>query len=184
MKNSTRSLLLIAFLVTLAVGLTGCVADQPLVMPVDPTVSAPGLANPASVYCAENGGTLDIRADAAGNQTGVCVFADGSECDEWAFFRGECAAADPVAPTSEPEVANPMAAYCVQQGGSSQILTDGAGNRYGACVLPDGTICHEADFFDGTCGPGQPQATRTATSCQHGRCVGSINGVGCRSIAG
>lgn len=21
---------------------------------------------------------------------GVCVFPDGSECDEWAFFRGEC----------------------------------------------------------------------------------------------
>ncbi|MBU1866793.1 MAG: DUF333 domain-containing protein, partial [Actinobacteria bacterium] len=25
-----------------------------------------------------------------GGTYGVCVFPDGSECDEWAFFRGEC----------------------------------------------------------------------------------------------
>ena len=106
-------------MVALVAGLTGCVAGQPLVTPAESTVSAPGLANPASVYCADNGGTLDIRADAAGNQTGFCVFADGSECDEWAYFRGECAPGGQVVPTSEPEVANPMAAYCVQQGGSS-----------------------------------------------------------------
>ncbi|MGC9393275.1 MAG: putative hemolysin [Anaerolineae bacterium] len=48
-----------------------------------------GMANPASVYCEEQGGTLDIRDTDVG-QYGVCVFADGSECEEWAFFRGEC----------------------------------------------------------------------------------------------
>ena len=50
-----------------------------------------GLANPASVYCEEQGGTVDLREGAEGTY-GVCVFPDGSECDEWAFFRGECAA--------------------------------------------------------------------------------------------
>lgn len=49
-----------------------------------------GLANPASVYCEEQGGTLEIRTDADGGQYGVCIFADGSECEEWAYFRGEC----------------------------------------------------------------------------------------------
>lgn len=49
-----------------------------------------GLASPASVYCVEQGGTVEIRTDEAGNQAGYCVFADGSECDEWAFYRGEC----------------------------------------------------------------------------------------------
>ena len=41
-------------------------------------------------HCEENEGRLDIRTDAGGGQYGVCVFPDGSECDEWAFFRGEC----------------------------------------------------------------------------------------------
>jgi putative hemolysin len=50
----------------------------------------PGLANPASVFCEENGGTLEIREEAEG-QVGVCVFPDGSECEEWAYYRGECA---------------------------------------------------------------------------------------------
>ena len=53
--------------------------------------SSTQLANPAAVNCVENGGTSEIRSDDAGNQYGVCVFEDGSECDEWAYFRGDCA---------------------------------------------------------------------------------------------
>jgi putative hemolysin len=48
-----------------------------------------GLANPASVYCEENNGTLDIR-DTEDGQVGYCIFEDGSECEEWAFYKGEC----------------------------------------------------------------------------------------------
>jgi len=47
------------------------------------------IANPASVFCEANNYTLDIRTS-AGGQYGVCMFPDGSECDEWQFFRGEC----------------------------------------------------------------------------------------------
>ena len=53
-----------------------------------------GLANPASEYCVEQGGTVDIRQDSEGNQAGYCQFDDGSECDEWAYFRGDCAPGD------------------------------------------------------------------------------------------
>ena len=49
-----------------------------------------GLANPASVYCEGQGYTLEMRTDADGGQYGVCIFPDGSECEEWAFYRGEC----------------------------------------------------------------------------------------------
>ena len=52
------------------------------------------LANPASEYCVEQGGTLEIRTDESGGQTGFCVFDDGSECEEWAYFRDECAPGD------------------------------------------------------------------------------------------
>jgi eight-cysteine-cluster-containing protein len=48
------------------------------------------LPNPASVYCLEQGGKLEIKKDKDGNEYGVCIFSDGSECEEWAFFRGEC----------------------------------------------------------------------------------------------
>jgi hypothetical protein len=62
-----------------------------------PTATPPaGLPNPASVFCEANGGTVDIRTDAAGGQYGQCIFADGSECDEWAFFRGQCGAGQAV----------------------------------------------------------------------------------------
>jgi putative hemolysin len=50
-----------------------------------------GIANPASAFCEEQGGTVDIRNDAeSGGQIGICVLPDGSECEEWAYFRGEC----------------------------------------------------------------------------------------------
>ena len=58
---------------------------------VPTTTPAAGLPNPASAYCEEQDGTVDIRSDEAGNQYGICVFTDGSECDEWAYYRGECA---------------------------------------------------------------------------------------------
>lgn len=51
---------------------------------------AVGLANPASTYCVDQGYRIEIKTDSDGNQYGVCVFPDGSSCDEWAFFRGEC----------------------------------------------------------------------------------------------
>jgi len=48
------------------------------------------MVNPASAFCEQNGYTLEIRTAADGSQSGVCIFADGSECDEWAYYQGEC----------------------------------------------------------------------------------------------
>lgn len=52
--------------------------------------SGAGLANPAAVYCEEQGGRVEIRTASDGGQYGVCILTDDSECDEWAFYRGEC----------------------------------------------------------------------------------------------
>jgi putative hemolysin len=54
------------------------------------TPTKAGLPNPASSYCEEQGYRLEIRTAVDGSQSGVCVFPDGNECDEWAYFRGEC----------------------------------------------------------------------------------------------
>ena len=56
------------------------------------TQPAPQLANPASVRCIEKGGTLRIERRPDGGQSGVCVFVDNYQCEEWALFRGECPA--------------------------------------------------------------------------------------------
>lgn len=48
------------------------------------------IANPASVYVKFLGYKSEIRVDSLGNQKKVCVFPDGSECDEWFFYRGIC----------------------------------------------------------------------------------------------
>jgi putative hemolysin len=115
------------------------------------------------VYCDEQGGRLDIRTADGGGQYGVCVFPDGSECEEWAFYRSECQPGSQPGATSEPEVANPAAVFCVQQGGLSKIQTDEAGNQYGVCVFPDGSECDEWAFYRGECAPGRPAAAPTPT---------------------
>ena len=48
------------------------------------------MPNPASVYCEQNGNKLEIHTGDDGSQSGICIFPDGSTCDEWAYFRGEC----------------------------------------------------------------------------------------------
>jgi len=65
----------------------GPAASNGTVVPATPKA---GLANPASVFCTEKGGRLNITTDATGGQVGLCVFPDGSQCEEWAFYQGKC----------------------------------------------------------------------------------------------
>lgn len=81
----------LAFIMLLTLISSGCS------LPNDTNTSSPNIppkpsqmANPASVYCTEHGGRLEIVTDASGWQTGRCTLADGTVCDEWAYFRGEC----------------------------------------------------------------------------------------------
>ncbi len=72
-----------------------------------PQVNMP---NPASVYCVQNGSKLEIRTAADGSQSGVCVFQDGSACDEWAYYRGECGLTPQPSPTATTVVEVPAEA--------------------------------------------------------------------------
>lgn len=59
------------------------------------------IANPASVYCEEHGGTLEIKTATNGGQFGWCTFSDGRECEEWDFFRTKVCEITPMSiPTS------------------------------------------------------------------------------------
>ncbi|MBN1324158.1 MAG: hypothetical protein JW986_09235, partial [Methanotrichaceae archaeon] len=80
-------------------------------------------------HCTSNGGTVS---------GGNCVFSDGSSCELWAFYRGECSY------NPEPILLGPLtlpssaaAVYCENQGYES---------RNGRCYFPDGTSCEEWAF--------------------------------------
>ncbi len=45
------------------------------------------IANPASEYCVAQWGTINIVKDAEGNESGMCKLADGTEVDEWEYYR-------------------------------------------------------------------------------------------------
>ena len=47
---------------------------------------APGLANPASVYCVEKGGRLEPVTTAAGTSN-TCILPNGERIDEWDLYR-------------------------------------------------------------------------------------------------
>jgi uncharacterized protein len=134
---------MLLILVLLAVSGCGQGAQEP---------SKPGMANPASVNCDEKGGKLDIRKDTDGNEVGICVFDDGSECEEWSFFRGEC---QPGQGKMGGNIANPASVYCEDNGGQSEIRKNADGSEYGMCVFDDGSECDEWKFFRNECKPGE-----------------------------
>ncbi len=118
----------------------------------------------ASIYCGDQGGHTDYRADA-----GVyCKFDDGSECEAWAFYRRECKPGDCASwETCKPGVdsgatsdngctgcmPNPASVNCTEKGGTLEIRTNAAG-EYGVCKFGDGSECEEWAFFRGECKPG------------------------------
>lgn len=95
----------VVFIVSVLI-LTGCKSSNVPKPNLNPTATPAGshavMPNPASVYCEQQGYKPEIRTAADGSQYGVCIFPDGSECDEWAYYRGECKPATilPTTPTS------------------------------------------------------------------------------------
>jgi len=47
------------------------------------------IINPASVYCVHQGHKVDVRSGENGTVS-YCLASDGQECEEWAYYRGEC----------------------------------------------------------------------------------------------
>ena len=132
-----RIVLVVLLVATLAIGACG---SQP----------KPDMANPASKYCADQGYKWESR-DESGGEVGYCLFDDGSECEEWAYYRGKCG------PGGKPEHAigmpNPASVHCGDEGGKLDIRSE-SGGEVGYCVFDDGSECEEWAFFRGDCKPG------------------------------
>jgi hypothetical protein len=130
------------------------------------------LPNPASAFCREQGGNLFIITTSDGSQYGVCIFPDGSACDEWDFYRGECGptgnSAAELGPmlTLNPEAASPGLPIVVTGTGfapeTSVALRLGApntglSNRNLVTVVADGHGAFEAKLTLPSDWPGTQQ---------------------------
>ena len=126
------------FIITIILmAITACTGLQLETAEPTATIIPPlNMPNPASVYCEKNGYTLEIRTAADGSQSGVCVFPDGSTCDEWAYYREECGPEVENSPTS----ATTLEATTEVGGGSS------GGNDSGG-YMPPGTTEELADWW-------------------------------------
>ncbi len=80
-----------------------------------------GMANPAATYCKELGYEYRITQTGKGEQ-GICVFPDGTECEEWKFLAGKC---------------GKERSYCAKQGLDQVTKADGKNSlsrEYAACL--------------------------------------------------
>jgi putative hemolysin len=113
---------------------TGLQTQQP--EPTSTVIPPVNMPNPASVYCKQNGYELEIRMAADGSQSGVCIFTDGSTCNEWTYYRRECG------PTVEnsPKLATTLEATTEAGGG------DPGGNASGG-YMPPGTTEEFVDWW-------------------------------------
>ena len=88
MKKTTLWIVALLAIATLA----GCNSNK---TPVENPEQNAEIANPASVYCKEKGGTLNL-------EEWLCMFEDGSYCEEWAYQRWECQPGENSDITAEP----------------------------------------------------------------------------------
>jgi putative hemolysin len=156
----------------LLAGLVGLLVFYVLFTPVsssgpkptsEPTAdpASAGLPNPASAYCREQGGNLFVITASDDSQYGVCIFPDGSACDEWDFYRGECGPSGNSGTELEPalalnpETASPGQTITLKGSGfareTSVVLRLGApstglGKHNLATVVADGRGTFEAEL--------------------------------------
>ena len=124
--------------VIILMALTACAAPQTQAASEPAATDKPqvGMPNPASVYCEQNGNTLEIRTADDGSQNGTCIFPDGSTCDEWAYYRGECG---PVAQKSLTPAMTVEATANASDGGTEEQASGG--------YMPPGATEEIADWW-------------------------------------
>jgi len=122
----------LAFLLFALFSLSACNVEK------EQPTTVPDMANPASVFCKDKGYQLEIRTAEDGSQSGICVFPDGSQCDEWAFFKGECAVGNSLKITESTQIPESST-----EQGTSEAVTDWWG-----VIKSNGTGAQYDDYFE------------------------------------
>ncbi len=79
-----------------------------------------GAADPAPRYARKMGCERRVDKTKEEGDYAYCIFPDGSECEEWAFYRGKC---------------GQEWSYCAQQGYGMKDLTQNEGwEKGGICI--------------------------------------------------
>ena len=144
--ENRKGLLLVLVAIVILIIVFGAAAILSRNAPREGTAST-AIANPAAEYCKKMNNQYEIRAAADGSQYGVCILPDGTECDEWAYYRGECPAGAKSG-TPNPDLAEN---YCLSNNNMYQTRKDAAGNEVGVCILPSGKECDALGYYKGTC---------------------------------
>jgi putative hemolysin len=119
------------------------------------------IANPASEFCVQNGGTVSIEQRSDGGQFGVCLFDDNRQCEEWAMFRGDC----PIGGIKVTGYVTPAARYCAITGGTYTVTGNAnTDDEQGTCTLKDGTVCDADAYYSGACTGATEPGTALPTS--------------------
>lgn len=142
-----KSLAVFAGTLFMAALLTGC-AQQPVEDQATPQL---GMANPASRYCVEQGGRLEIKNEANG-QVGYCHLK-GEVTEEWTLFRAQqkkCIAEQAAtlvgqAKLSDEQIKAISAAEIVRRVGPNQPVTmDYRENRVTVLIDPETQVIGQA----------------------------------------
>jgi putative hemolysin len=93
--------------------------------------------NPASAYVHFLGYKVEIRKQPDGSEYGVCIFPDGSECDDWSFYRGIC---------------GKQYSYCALKGCDTKTRIEENGSnviQYAVCSCKDSlNVFHDTPLID------------------------------------
>ena len=107
------------------------------------------LPNPASEFCIEQGYKNEIVTAADGSQSGICIFDDGSSCDDWAFFRGECGPASQEGQESGVDESNDVSSVPTLNPADYQGWWTYTHTNYGfSIMLPEDWVVEEITSFD------------------------------------
>ena len=146
---------------------SGCTQTTTPQAPAPGVTAAPvaNMTNPASSACVQAGGSVDIKKDASGAEYGMCTFANGTSCEEWALFRGEGCKSGVTTVTTTVAEGKKMVTFTEADNGKTSDIAQGTrfavqlnenpttGFMWNATVSPGLTI-QSSDFSQKPSSPG------------------------------